>query len=185
MSFSSSAKRMSPRMKFFFSRIFPLIFVVVGAIVLFFGVRGLIRANASVDWPTAQGKVIACSVESSSDDDGTTYHAEILYEFSVDGTTFNGNRVAYGDYGSSSPSHARSIVNRYPKGKSVTVCYMPEDPEECLLEPGLKAQSWFPPGFGLIFFVIGSLMLVFLPKLMRKLPATEQETKSEVENGTI
>ncbi|MFC1452145.1 DUF3592 domain-containing protein [Verrucomicrobiota bacterium] len=159
-------------MKFFFSRIFPLIFVVVGASVAFLGIRGLIRAKASVDWPSTQGNIVESSVErhrsSGSKGSSTTYHAEILYEFTVAGTTFNGDRVAYGDYGSSSSSHARRIVNRYPKGKSVTVHYMPGNPEQCLLEPGLKGQSWFLPGFGLIFFTVGSLMAVFLPKAIRK-----------------
>lgn len=169
---SSSSKQMSPGMMFFMSRVFPLIFVVVGASVAFFGIRGLIRAKASVDWPSAQGKVIESSVErqrsSGSNGSSTTYHAEILYEFTIDGTTFNGERVAYGDYGSSSPSHARRIVNRYPKGKNVTVHYLPGNPEECLLEPGVKGQSFFLPGFGLIFFTVGILMAVFLPKVIRK-----------------
>ena len=175
----SSSRQMPPGIKFFFSRIFPLIFVVVGAGVGFFGIRGFIRARASVDWPTVQGKVVASSVErqrSSSSNGGssTTYHAEILYEFSVEGTTFNGDRVAFGDYGSSNPSHARRIVNRYPTGKSVSVHYMPGNPEECLLEPGIKAQSWFLPAFGLIFFTVGSLMAILLPKAVRKQGITEQ-----------
>ncbi len=169
---SSSSKPMSPAMKFFFSRIFPFIFVIVGASVAFFGIRGLVRAKASMDWPGTPGKVIESSVgrrRSSGSNGGssTTYHAEILYEFTVESTKFNGNRVAYGDYGSSNPSHARRVVNRYPKGKNVTVHYMPGNPEECLLEPGLKGQSWFLPGVGLIFFVVGSGMAVFLPRAMR------------------
>ena len=119
-----------------------------------------------MDWPGTPGKVIESSVgrrRSSGSNGGssTTYHAEILYEFTVESTKFNGNRVAYGDYGSSNPSHARRVVNRYPKGKNVTVHYMPGNPEECLLEPGLKGQSWFLPGVGLIFFVVGSGMAVF------------------------
>jgi len=160
-------------MKFFFARIFPLIFILVGAGVAFFGVRGLIRASASTDWPTAQGQIMASSVDrrrSSSSNGGssTTYQAEILYQYSVADTAFNSNRVAYGDYGSSSPSHARRIVNRYPVGKTVIVYYMPDNPEESLLEPGLQMQSWFLPGFGFIFFTVGSLMAVFLPKAMAK-----------------
>ena len=153
-------------MKFFFSRIFPFMFVVAGAIIAFIGINGLVKAKASVDWPSSPGQVVSSSVEShrSTGDSGrssTTYHAEILYEFSVEGITFNGTRVAYGDYGSSSSSHARRIANRYPKGKSVTVYYMPETPEECLLEPGLQAQAWMLPGLGLIFFAAGGLMAYF------------------------
>ena len=189
---SSSSKQMSPGMKFFFSRIFPLIFVIVGASVVFFGIRGLIKAKASVDWPNTQGKVIESSVErqrnsgsSGSSSRGSsssiTYHAEILYEFTVNDTTFNGDRVAYGNYGSSDPSHARRVVNQYPKGKDVTVHYMPGNPEECLLEPGMKGQSWFMPGVGLIFFIVGSVMAVFLPRAMRKQEITEQSNALDSE----
>lgn len=164
-------------MKFFFSRIFPLIFLAIGAGVSFFGLRGLGRAKASAGWPTAQGTVMESSVDrrrsSGSSGSSTTYHAEILYEFSAEGTTFNGSRVAYGDYGSSNPSHARRIVNNYPKGKSVTVYYMPGNPEECLLEPGMKVKSWFLPGFGLIFLSAGCLMVVFLPKAIKAQGGTE------------
>jgi len=91
-----------------------------------------------------------------------------VYEFTVDGVRYEGTRVAYGDYGTGNTSHARSIVDRYPEGKQVTVYYMPGDPEECLLEPGLKAQAWFIPLIGGIFFTVGAVMMIFLPRVLRK-----------------
>ena len=169
----TSSKPMSPALRFFFSRILPLIFIVAGVSVAYFGFRGLVRAKASLDWPSAPGKIIASSVEKhrSSRSNGrssTTYHAEIRYAFSVDGRSLTGSRVAYGDYGSSDPDHAREIAGRYPVGKPVTVYYMPENPEESLLEPGLKWQAWMMPAFGLVFFFVGGLMAVLLPKAMAK-----------------
>ncbi len=169
---SRSMKRMSPRMRFFFGRIFPLPFAIVGAVTFFFGVRGVIRAGQSSSWPTAEGKILSSSVErhTSRDKDGssTTYHAEVCYEFTVNGQAYQGDRVAYGDYGSSSSSHAWRIVRRYPEGKAVTVHYMPDDPGECVLEAGRKLQAWFLPGFGLVFLVAGLAMLIFLPKVLRR-----------------
>jgi len=158
-------------MRFFFSRIFPLIFLITGAVIAFFGIRGLIRANASVGWPSTEGRIVESSVGSStssgSSGSGISYHAEILYEFTVDGTTFQGNRVAYGDHGTSDISHARSIVNDYPVGKELTVHYMPENPEECVLEPGVQPQAWLFPAFGLIFLIAGSLAWMFMPRMLR------------------
>ena len=175
---------MSPGMRFFFSRVFPLIFVVVGAIVMLTGIRGLLKARASVNWPTAPGTVLASSVErhvtSGSKGTRVTYHAGIRYEFRVNGATYDGTRVAYGDYGSSSTSHARRIVNRYPKGTPVTVRYMPGHPDECLLEPGLMGQSLVLPGAGLIFFVVGVLMAVYLPRSMM---AQESAIRTAEEGG--
>ena len=171
---SSSVKRMSPGMRFLFSRLFPLPFMIAGGLILYFGSRNLQRAKDSSDWPTAQGVVQRSSVEyHDSDEGGGTYHAEVMYEFTVDGATFSGNCVAFGDYGSSNPSHARRIVNKYPKGTAVNVYYMRENPEVCVLEPGLKGQTWFLPAFGLVFFVVGSLIAMFLPRALRKQPATQ------------
>lgn len=133
--------RMSPRMRFFFSRIFPLPFIIAGALTLYFGCRNLQRAKESTTWPTAQGVVQRSSVEyHRSDNGGGTYHAEVMYDFTANGTTFSGDRVAFGDYGSSNPSHARRIVNEYPKGRNVTVHYTQENPEVCVLSPGSKAR---------------------------------------------
>jgi hypothetical protein len=173
-----SSKQMPQWMKFFMLRIFPLIFVVVGAVIAFLGIRGLVRAKASLQWPSIQGQILESSVErhhsSGSNGSSTTYHAEILYKFILNDTTFNGNRVAYGDYGSSNPSHARQIVNKYPKNKIITVYYMPDNPEECLLEPGVKMQSWFLPAFGIIFFTVGCLMAIFIPRAIRKQEFSKQ-----------
>jgi hypothetical protein len=172
-------------MRFFFSRIFPLPFILAGALTLYFGCRSLQRAKASIAWPTAEGVVKQSSVEyHSSDKGGGTYHAEVMYDFVVKGTTFSGNRVAFGDYGSSNPSHARGIVNRYPQGKAVTVHHMPGNPEDSVLEPGVQAQAWFLPVFGLIFFVVGCLMAVFLPKAMKKQAAAHESAQApEVSDG--
>jgi len=160
---------MSPAVKFFFGRIFPWPFIIIGALVFSFGVRNLLRAEDSVKWPTVQGVVQSSSMEyHSGDKGGGTYHAHILYNYNLNGTAFSGDRLAYGDYGSSNPSHSQEIVNRYPVGTKVAVYYARTNPEECLLEPGIKAQTWFLPGFGIVFLLTGVAMAVFLPKAMEK-----------------
>jgi hypothetical protein len=162
-------------MGFFFGRLFPWPFVLVGAGLLFFGGRALLRARESVAWPTTEGTVRKSTVEyHSGDKGGGTYHAEVFYNYSVDGVAVSGNRVAYGDYGSSDPSHAQGIVNRYPNGAKVTVYYMPGHPDESVLEPGLALQAWILPGMGLLFFIVGCAMVVFLPRLMARTAATAQ-----------
>ena len=180
---------MRPAMKFFFSRIFPLIFLAMGANFAVSGVRGLVRGKASMEWPNAQGKVVASSIVGRTFKDRTRYHAEILYEFFVEGTTVSGDRIAYNDdFGSGSSSDARRKFNRYPNGKSVAVYYMPENPEESVLEPGLKAQSWFLPGIGLLIFTIGSLLAVSLPKAIRnhrQLPSDKTAGPKGVENELV
>ncbi len=175
----SSSREMSPGMRIFFSRVFPLPFIVVGALTLYFGGRGVYRAKESVSWPAAEGRIQNSSVEyHKGSKGGGTYHAEIRYTFDVDGQTRSGNDVAFGDYGSSSSSHAQGIVNRYPEGRVVSVRYLASDPDVSVLEPGIKAQSWFLPGFGVIFLLAGSLMAVFLPRAMKKPETPNSEGSS-------
>jgi hypothetical protein len=168
----------SPTIKFFFSRIFPWLFVVVGSVTLFFGVRNVFRAAESINWPIIQGTVQNSSVEyQSSDKGGGTYHARIFYNYVLNGITYSGNRIAFGDYGSSDPSHAQEIVNRYSAGMKVMVHYMLANPTVCVLEPGIKVQIWFVPGLGLLFFLAGIAMALFLPRAFNKTYPPDQFDK--------
>jgi Protein of unknown function (DUF3592) len=163
-----SSGSMSPMMKFFFMRIFPWPFMLVGTLALFFGIRGVLRGHASTAWPAIPGVVQQSSVEYQSSSKGGTYHARVLYTYVLEGATHSGSRVTYGDYGSSDPSHAQGIVNRYPAGKAVTVHYMPDDPDESVLEPGTNFGTWIVPLIGFAFATVGILTFVFLPRLMAK-----------------
>jgi hypothetical protein len=163
-----SSGPMSPMMRFFVMRLFPWPFILVGTLALFFGVRGLLRGHASTVWPAVPGVIQESSVEYQSSSKGGTYHARLRYTYVLEGTTHSGSRVAYGDYGSSDPSHAQGIVNRYPAGKAVTVHYMPGSPDESVLEPGIGGSTWFLPLFGFVFATAGILMFVFLPRMMAK-----------------
>lgn len=170
---SCNGKPASPAVKFFFARIFPYPFVILGGLVLFFGVRNILHAGASTSWPTVSGVVRDSGVESESGENGATYHARIWYEYTADGIKHSGSRVAFGDYGSSDPSHAQNIVNRYPVGMGVTVHYLSSNPDESVIETGVKSQAYFVPMGGLVFLTMGLLMAVFLPRVFRNSQAAK------------
>lgn len=155
---------LTPRQKSVIAWTIIAALALAGATITFFGIRGLIWSSASKDWPSAEGRVIKSSVErrtsrTATETSRTAYHAEVSYEFTVEGTAFTGDRVAYGDYGRGRYSHASRIVSSYPKGKSVTVYYMAGDPNECLLEPGLKGQAFILPSIGLFILLIGGVLI--------------------------
>ncbi len=176
-----NTKALSPVLKFIFIRLFPLLFIAAGAGVVYYGIDEFMRAKESTDWPVTEGRVIASSVTLHRDDIrhkdrvGNTYHAKILYEFSVKDILYQGNRIAAVDYGMNDPAHARRLVQHYPEGKVVKVHYKPGNPEVCLLEPGIQKLSWLMPGAGLAFFLAGIIMAVFLPILVRKQGQASQD----------
>ncbi len=74
----------------------------------------------------------------------TRNFAEISYSFMVDGKTYHSNRIGL----VSGPNYfdVAATLKRYPQGKSVTVYYNPENPNECILEredPRNMRKAWF------------------------------------------
>jgi hypothetical protein len=168
---------MSGRIGFLVAYVFPWPFLLAGIVILGIGLHSLRNAQASKDWPTTEGTVVSATVRTSASQpgsgknappNGATYHAKISYEYKVDETAYTGTRVAYGDCGSSRPSRAHSIVDRYPEGATVKVFYNPEAPAEAVLEPGTQPQAFFLPAVGSVFILVGLGMVVGLPAAARR-----------------
>ncbi len=144
--------------------IISLICFIVGGAAVFFGSGQIKAAKQSSDWPTVQGSVVSSEVSRSRSSGGknrtkTTYQSDVLYDYVVNGTTYSANKVSFGEVGRGTPAPAREIVNRYPKGKNVTVYYNPDKPETAVLEPGMSAAVYFVSGFGGVFLFFGLLVL--------------------------
>lgn len=123
------------------------------------------QAAASVAWPTAEGQITVSRVERTNEagKGKANYTAVITYQYSLDGQTFEGDRVWFGDDYSVSNEFAsafRAAVHRYPVGQAVKVHYDPAEPGESVLEPG---PTWSGSVFyfiGLVLMTLGSLILV-------------------------
>ncbi|MCH2204522.1 MAG: DUF3592 domain-containing protein [Lentisphaerales bacterium] len=139
---------------------FSSVFVIIGIAVFIFGLKQYSKAKASMDWPQAEGKVISSKVKAHRDSDGTTYGAEINYEYVVDKETITANKVKFGEINTSDSSDASRYVNKYPKGKKVSVYYNTEDVYEAVLEPGVHTSTYFLPGFGLAFALFGGVFVM-------------------------
>lgn len=174
----------SPLVKFLFARLFPLPFIIVGGIALYFGVQAVMNAKASSDWPTVEGVVKISEVVSQSSDDGVTYKAEVMYSYVVEDMKYSSNNVAFGGFSSSDPSDAQEIVNKYPAGTIVTVAYDPSEPKESTLETGTTGGTYLMAIIGGIFFIVGLAMFIFLPRLIygKKKEQKEDSNKNNDSN---
>ena len=120
------------------------IWTVIGAVglgVFLYGQYQLNRARVSVTWPLVDGKIITSEVQSHHGEDGTTYSADIEYSYTVNEKQFKSDVIVIGGHDYS----AGSAVKRYPLGKSVTVAYNPEKPNQAVLQPGVEStelQKW-------------------------------------------
>lgn len=138
--------------------------MLLGSGLFLYGLCPLWRAHQSTGWPTVPGQVISSEVKSHHKSKGTSYGARVEYSYRVADRSFIGNRVAYGDYSSSSTSHARSIVQKYPVGHAVTVRYLSSAPETSVLEPGIFLQATILPLVGLVFLFAGIVFRIYFSR---------------------
>lgn len=143
----------------------PLLFIVAGALMSFFGVRQFMQAKASAAWPTVTGVITVAELGKqmgNERDESTTYSADISYDYLVNDRSYVNGAVSFDGVKSSDPATARRILKRYPVGKQVAVYYNPNDPQDAVLEPGLHGGSWFLPLFGALFVAVGVGLFFFL-----------------------
>ncbi len=160
---------MGPGMRFFFTIIFPWIFILMGGGIMYAGITNLRNASASKNWPTVPGKVVVSEVDRHRSDKGSsTYSANVVYDYKVESTTYSAKRVSFGDSRSSNPAGARTIQNKYKLGMEVPVHYSPKEPSLAVLEPGVTGATMLLPGIGGVFFLVGCAMAFFLPAALRK-----------------
>lgn len=127
------------------------------------------RAAASINWPTTEGRITRSQLERSKKEGRTMYSADVAYEYVLDGKTFGGDRVWFGDNArSSDPTAWKRAVERYPMGSGVQVHYDPDDPQESVLEPGLTWAGSVIYLVGLGILALGGLIVLsaMLPLLL-------------------
>jgi len=138
-----------------------LVFTGIGLYAVILGLREMVRAAESSEWPEVVGQVEATGVLSELSKGTTTYAPEVRYRYRVGDAEYVGNRIAFGGtFSSSFWWWAKSVVERYRREKTVKVRVCPTDPDLSVLEPGIRWLTWFFPLVGAIFTAIGISNLV-------------------------
>jgi hypothetical protein len=169
------------------SLFFGIVFLIAGILILFAGVRELIKAIVSKKWPTTIGKIVSSDVyrgtipkdlkkfknngklpqsidkliskRANTSRESPTYEADVFYKYFVNDIEYSSNKVSFGSSADDNPKNAQRIVNRYPQGKEVTIYYNRDSPEESVLEPGTTFGCYFQIVFGFIFTAVGFYVL--------------------------
>jgi len=137
----------------------------LGGFALFIGVREIVGARSSRNWPSVDGTVIRSKVRVSesrgTDSSGKStttydYEADIGYRYAVgDGAALQGDRLSFG--GLTNRAIAERTVKKYPVGATVKVYYDPGKPEQSVLEPGYSGGMLFMPIMGTVVVGCGLL----------------------------
>jgi len=149
-------------MALFFSKItsnlFDLFFVGIALVVLLFLAFRLFQACKGIgrcrSWPEVPGTVLSSGlVRRRKLGNKTSSFPDIVYQYEVNGRTFQGNRLHPPPETGGSWWAARKVA-QYPAGKNVLVSYNPENPLEAVLEKQGPV--------GLYLWVFAALLFFFL-----------------------
>jgi Protein of unknown function (DUF3592) len=137
------------------------LFILLGIWLIGLGIWQWRRAAVSYSWPESAGEILENGASEVSNLDGG-YNAvlKLRYRYVVNGTSFEGKRLRFGESVSSSFRSAEAWVERYPAGAAVRVRYNPRRPSESALEPGKgrRAGATVLPGmFTIIIAVLARL----------------------------
>lgn len=99
------------------------------------------RQQASRNWPSAEGRILAARIVES--DDGSNngegsrrFTVEAEYEYRVAGRMHHGTRIRHAHAGHRLREEAETELARYPLGGRVEVFYDPARPEQSVLVQG-------------------------------------------------
>ena len=122
-----------------------------------FGVRNILNAHESRNWPYTDGTIVYSEAERRSGNKGrSSYSPRIKFQYSIEGQQYEGDIVAFGMKSvSAGRGFAERFVKKYPKGKDVKVFYNPVEISKSVLEPGLSKRSFILLAFGISFMLIG------------------------------
>ena len=141
--------------------------MLIGGACLVWSFATISKVTASADWPTTDGIVSHSQVERQTSrirggGYNVYYDVDIRYRYRVDGEQYESGTFGIGtshSFGDSSAAQAE--VDAYPVGRSITVYYSPEAPEQSALVPQEP-----PAGLDLLvvlsgLFVVGGAILLW------------------------
>ncbi len=137
--------------------IVSLVFAATGLASLTWSSWNVVQALASRQWPAVDGVIVVSDLQrSKGSDGGFMYRPEISYRYEVQGRQFISSRTQFGDRLALSWSRpAMRILQKYPVGTRVSVRYAPDDPEEAVLETGIRGILLAGIACGALFLASG------------------------------
>ena len=143
--------------------LFSIVFIAIGAGVIYYARSIAAKASRSLSWPTTEGVISHSAMlfrteQTSNSNNAAMYKADVAYRFKVNGRDYSSSQISLMDY-SSTAARAGDIVARYPDGASVTVYYNPADPSDSVLEPGATRGISLLALIGGVFAVAGVFFL--------------------------
>ncbi len=135
--------------------------LVVGASMLLRSGRKLKQFRLSLEWPTVAGKIVRSSLVEETDSEGTSYRAELEFEYSVSNKVLRSSQHTGGKLFADAEECARQIVKDFPVGKSIVVHFDPRNPMSGVLNTGKPHHMIVLMRIGTVALTAGIAIIVY------------------------
>lgn len=155
-------------MTIFGAPLFPIVLLVGGVIDLLLATAlkaFVVRLGNRADvirrtWRPVPMKILSSTIVETQGEEGPLYAPNVRYEYTVDGTRREGDRVSlFPKWSSGDRERSRKVILEFPRDRACTGWVNPSNPDESVLNP-----EAVPPAFVLWIFLIlvgsGVLMIV-------------------------
>ncbi|TFG40091.1 MAG: DUF3592 domain-containing protein, partial [Candidatus Aminicenantes bacterium] len=161
--------------------ILGLVFAAIGGgLTIVLLVVPLVRLAQASTWVETTATVVGSTLRSWSTDDGTSYQADVLYEYSAGGRSWTSSRRDFFPFSSGDADGAEAVLARFPEG-SATVCFVdPADPSRSVLDRRPHA-AYLIGLFPLIFLVAGVALTAHALKRPSAAVPTETQAPRAIE----
>ena len=128
----------------------------------------LYYAYQSSSWAQIQGVVIESVLRTKppEKDQPQTFVPDVVYRYELSDKKYKNNRISF-ERTFKDKALAKGFVDRYPKGKQVTVFYNPGNPAQSILEPGIKFSALVTTCVG-AFMALFSFILFNIKRFLKK-----------------
>ena len=119
-------------------------------------------------WRPTPVKILASRVVQKAGDDATLFSAEVRYEYTVDGTRYESDRISvYPKWSSSTRSPHEELVAGFVVGREASGWVNPWNPKEAVVTvtarapQGLRLVRLLLAGAGVVTLIVGALVWIF------------------------
>jgi len=144
--------------------VIPIIFLVVGVWMLVLATRSCLSSMRARSWQATEGTLLECDLARGSVRHGITFRVDVSYQYSVGGTLFTGERIAFGYCASNSLGQHQELYEKLRGASVVRVLYEPDNPGESVLASGVNNSLLLGLVFSLtcVLFSAGMLAMFIM-----------------------
>ncbi len=133
----------------------PVLLILVGVALMVVSFVQRQKVMQAQRWPTTSARVTRLELDEHAGQDGDAQEVLITYRYQVGGSSYEGNKLAFGYDSTTSPDYHRRIYDLLKNQPMIQIYYNPSSPQESVISPHAGSGVLVGLAVGIFFNVFG------------------------------